>query len=101
MTMSSKVVQEIDYKFYSSYDEAVKDNFTFLTVEVDGVIPPQQVIKTIIIDKDKIKSIGPDMASVGVDNLRSARFQLVKIKRFIPMDIDFYEDVYIFESYID
>lgn len=101
MTECSKVVQEIDYKFFPDYESAVKGiNYSFAIVEVNGTVPPSNVIKTVLIDSKKILPLG-DMALTGVNNLGSARFQLVKIQYNVPVKpYGITEDVYIFESLV-
>jgi len=102
MTECSKVVQEIEYKFYSSYDSAqLGVDFALAIVEVSGTVPPSSVVKTVLKNKYEILPVGHAMALTGVENLASARFQLVKVKYNIPVKpYEHTEEVYIFESLI-
>lgn len=98
-----KEVKEMEFKFYANYDSAVLGIDSSLSiVEVEGSVPPTQVVKTVLKDKYNIFPVGPAMAIIdSVENLASARFQLVKIKYDIPVrPYNLIEDVYIFESYI-
>jgi hypothetical protein len=101
MTICSKEVVEKEMKFYASYELAQLDDGTYLTVEVEGSVPPTSVVKTVVKDKFILEPIGHLMASVGTDNLASARFQLVSISRNIPVPpYSAREEVYIFETFI-
>lgn len=88
-------------KFYASYELALLDDGTYLIVDVEGSVPPTSVVKTVVKDKYILEPIGHLMASVGQDNLASARFQLVKVPRNIPVaPYSMLEEVYIFETFI-
>jgi hypothetical protein len=101
MTKCSKEVVEREMKFYANWDLALIDDGTYLVVEIEGSVPPTSVIKTVVKDKYILEPIGHLMASVGQDNLASARFQLARVPRNIPVPpYEVLEEVYIFETFI-
>ena len=101
MTECAKKVIEVEMKFYGNYDLALIDDGTYLIVEVEGSVPPTSIVKTVVKDKYILEPIGPMMASVGQENLASARFQLVSVPRNIPVKpYSVLEEVYIFETFI-
>ncbi len=99
MTKCSKEVQEVEFKFYSSLEDARGDkNFKFSIVDVEGGVPPHTVTKTLIKNSNELKIIGEGFSIVAADNLCSAIFKLKTIQRETPADIIVQEKVYILNS---
>lgn len=98
----AKEVIDTEVKLYCNYEAAVLDlDPELITIEVEGGLYPHSVTRTVIKDRYSLTNIGPSMSIVGADNLGTARFQLTKIERSIPVKpYTFLEDVYIFESFL-
>lgn len=102
MTECSKKAVEREIKFYSSSEDMNRNRFTLLVVESEGYSLPLTSVKTVVIDRNKLVPLGDEMTYVGPNNLKSARFQLVRRVRSIPTKpYEMEEEVYLFESFIE